>query len=124
MPLYGLVRATDLQELKRIILHKTHYIARATNIAARMIGDEVMIMSGLDSSLFSLNPTASILWQAADGVTPLAQIVEEHIVAKFDVAPDEALRDAEVLAGDLARHGILRLSDTPIPTPSPSKESP
>ena len=89
-----------------------------------MIGDEVMIMSGLDSSLFSLNPTASILWQAADGVTPLAQIVEEHIVAKFDVAPEEALRDAEELAGDLARHGILRLSDAPIPTPSPSKESP
>ena len=56
-------------------MNETRYIARATKIAARMIGDEMMIMSGLDSSLFSLNPTASILWQAADGVTPLAQIV-------------------------------------------------
>ena len=98
------------------------YIARSTRIAARMIGDEMMIMSGLDSSLFSLNPTASILWQAADGVTPLAQIVEEHIVAQFDVSPDEALRDATELAEALARHGILRLSDAPMPeTTEPAK---
>jgi len=90
------------------------YIARADKVAARMIGDEMMIMSGLDSSLFSLNPTAAILWQAADGVTPLAQIVEEHIAAKFDVTPDEALRDATELAEALARHGILRVSDSPI----------
>jgi hypothetical protein len=90
------------------------YVARATNIAARMIGDEMMIMSGRDSSLFSLNATASLLWQAADGVTPLAEIVERHICATFDVEPATALRDAEELAEDLARHGILRLSDAPI----------
>ena len=109
-------------------MNQPRYIARATKIAARMIGDEMMIMSGLDSSLFSLNPTASILWQAADGVTPLAQIVDEHIVAKFDVAPDEALRDALELAEDLARHGILILSDAPIhdvpDVPPAPKESP
>jgi len=105
--------------------NEKRYIARASKVAARMIGDEMMIMSGLDSSLFSLNPTASILWQAADGVTPLAQIVEERIVAQFDVAPDEALRDATELAEALARHGILRLSDSPMPeTTEPARESP
>jgi hypothetical protein len=90
------------------------YIARANKVAARMIGGEMMIMSGLDSSLFSLNATASILWQSADGVTPLAQIVEEKICTQFDVDRKEALRDAEELAEDLARHGILRVSDSPI----------
>jgi hypothetical protein len=99
------------------------YIARATNVAARMIGDEIMIMSGLDSSLFSLNPTASVLWQAADGVTPLAEIVERDICARFEVAPDEALRDAIEVTEDLARHGILRVSDTPMPeTATPEKQ--
>jgi hypothetical protein len=105
-------------------MNQPHYIARAGKIAARMIGDEMMIMSGLDSSLFTLNPTASILWQAADGVTPLAQIVDKHIVAQFDVAPEEALRDALELAQGLARHGILILSDAPIPEAQPAaKES-
>ena len=91
------------------------YVARAANVAARMIGGEMMIMSGIDSSLYSLNETASILWQAADGVTPLAQIVEQHICAEYAVDPATALRDAEELAEDLARQGILLLSDAPLP---------
>ena len=90
------------------------YFARMPNVAARMIGGEMMIMSGRDSSLFSLNPTASILWDAADGVTPLARVVESRICAEYDVAADVALRDAEEVVHDLARHGILRVSDSPI----------
>ncbi len=90
------------------------YVARATHVAARMIGGEMMIMSGRDSSLFSLNPTASALWQAADGVTPLAELVERHICAAYDVEPRVALADAEEVVRDLAAHGILRVSDRPI----------
>ena len=96
-------------------MNRNRYVARAPNVAARMIGGEMMIMSGADSSLFSLNETASILWQAADGVTPLAQIVEQHICADYAVEPATALHDAEELATDLARLGILLLSDTPLP---------
>jgi hypothetical protein len=99
------------------------YIARSRKIAARRIGDEVMIMSGVDSSLFSLNPTASLLWEAADGVTPLAEIVERTICANFDVGPEEALRDAIELAEGLAQHGILHLSDSPISDAVPPQET-
>ena len=95
-------------------MNQNRYVARAANVAARMIGGEMMIMSGADSSLFSLNETASILWQAADGVTPLAQIVEMHICRNYAVDPATALRDAEELSEDLARHGILLLSDSPL----------
>jgi hypothetical protein len=93
---------------------ETRYVARASRVAARMIGDEMMIMSGLDSSLYSLNATASVLWQAADGVTPLADIVLQRICARFDVEPDVALRDAEALIDDLTLHGILLVSELPI----------
>jgi hypothetical protein len=96
-------------------VNANRYVARAANVAARMIGGEMMIMSGADSSLYSLNETASILWQAADGLTPLAQIVERHICADYAVDPATALRDAEELSEDLARHGILLLSDVPLP---------
>jgi hypothetical protein len=100
-------------------MNANRYVARATNVAARMIGGEMMIMSGADSSLYSLNETASILWQAADGVTPLAQIVEKHICADYAVDPATALRDAEELSEELARQGILLLSDVPVPIPGP-----
>lgn len=90
------------------------YIARIKEIAARKLGDEMMIMSALDSTLFSLNDTASVIWQAADGRTPLEEIVSQQVCTAFDVAPDEALKDAEELVRELAAHGILRVSDHPI----------
>jgi predicted ATP-grasp superfamily ATP-dependent carboligase len=90
------------------------FIARSDRVAARMIGGEMMIMSGLDSSLFSLNETAAILWQAADGVTPLSRIVRERICPEFDVDEATAFADARELADELARHGILRVSSAPI----------
>ncbi len=89
------------------------YVARSLDVAARTFGGETMIMSGRDSALFSLNETASLLWQAADGVTPLARIVERDVCAIFDVDPATALADAQTLANELAAHGILRISLQP-----------
>ena len=90
------------------------YVARNPRVAARSLDGEMMIMSGRDSTLFTLNKTATILWQAADGATPLEEIVQQKICAEFEVEPGEALRDAEVLARDLADHGILQIPEEPI----------
>jgi hypothetical protein len=91
------------------------YVARSPKIAARALGHETMIMSAVDSSLFTLNETASAIWNAADGLTPLDQIVEQRVCAVFDVEPRQALRDAEELVNGLAEHGVMVVSDTPIP---------
>ncbi len=96
------------------------YLARNPRVAARSLDGEMMIMSGRDSTLFTLNKTATILWQAADGSTPLDEIVERRICAEFEVEPGEALKDAEALARDLASHGILQISEEPIVQPSPT----
>jgi hypothetical protein len=101
-------------------MNKKLYVARSSRLAARKLGEEMLVMSGHGSTLFTLNPTATILWQAADGVTPLDEIVERRICAEFDVKPQEALRDAEELAADLAKHGILLVSEQPITSPQPS----
>jgi hypothetical protein len=93
------------------------YVARSPRIAARKLGEEMLVMSGQGSTLFTLNPTATILWQAADGATPLDEIVERRICSEFEVKPEEAMRDAEALAEDLAKHGILLISEQPIPKP-------
>jgi len=90
------------------------YIARSSAVAARQLGGEMIIMSAADSTLFSLNETASLIWLAADGNTSLAEIVRLHICQEFDVEQEQAYRDAAELAEDLARHGILLLSDEPV----------
>lgn len=96
------------------------YLARNPRVAARSLDGEMMIMSGRDSTLFTLNKTATILWEAADGATPLDKIVEQNICAEFDVEPIEALNDAEALARDLASHGILQISEEPIVPEKPA----
>ncbi len=93
---------------------KECYVARSRTVAARQLGEEMVIMSAVDSTLFNLNPVAALIWQAADGQTPLAKIVEERICPAFDVEPGEALRDAEQFVSDLAAHGILLLAESPI----------
>jgi hypothetical protein len=91
------------------------YVARNPRVAARTLDGEMMIMSGRDSTLFTLNKTATILWQSADGATPLDQIVEQRICTEFEVEPAAALQDAEALARELASHEILQVSEHPIP---------
>ena len=94
------------------------YFARNPRVAARSLDGEMMIMSGRDSTLFTLNRTATLLWQSADGNTPLDEIVTQRICAEFEVPPAQALHDAESLVRELASHEILRISEEPIPAQS------
>ena len=99
------------------------YIARSREIAARALDGEMMIMSARDSTLFNLNESGTLIWQAADGATPLEEIVAQEVCVQYEVDPAEALTDAEAFVRELAEHGILTLSDQPIAAPaSISKE--
>jgi len=89
------------------------YIARSKAVAARVLGGEMMVMSAVDSRLFSLSDVATVIWEAADGRTPLAEIVEQRVCAEFDVASDVAYQDAEQLVEELAARGILSVSSEP-----------
>jgi len=96
----------------------TTYIARSSAVAARRLGDEMVVMSALDSTLFSLSEVAAILWEAADGRTPLENIVRERVCSAFDVDEGTALDDAEHFVQTLAKHGILLVSHQPIEPPT------
>jgi hypothetical protein len=94
------------------------YIVRSTAVAARELGGEMIIMSAVDSTLFSLNETATAIWRAADGRRRLSEIVNHHICPEFEVEPEQAYRDALELVEDLSRLGILHVSDEPTSQPS------
>lgn len=97
------------------------YIARSTAVAARSLDGEMMIMSARDSTLFTLNSVGTVIWQSADGNTPLAEIVEQKICAEFEVDPIEAMKDAESFVNDLASHGIMVVSGGPITSAKPQQ---
>jgi len=98
-------------------MSQSYYPCRSSRIAARKLGLEMMIMSAGDSTLFTLNETATLLWEAADGRSSLEEIVATKICSQFSVEFSEALSDAETVAQQLANHGILLLEKEPIPIP-------
>ena len=90
------------------------YLLRGRSVAGRKLGGEMMLMSAVDSSLFSLNGVASAIWESADGTTPLREIVERKICQEYDVEPEAAYEDARGFVEELSKHGILVVSDSPI----------
>jgi hypothetical protein len=99
-------------------MNNKRYVARSTAIAARVLGDETMVMSAVNSTLFTLDEVATVIWESVDGATPLEDIVTKKICAQYDVAPEIALKDAEGLVEGLAEHGLMVLSDKPITEPT------
>jgi hypothetical protein len=89
------------------------FIARAERLAARRVAGEMVILSADDSSLYVLNELGTLLWEAADGATPLREIVRRVVCSEYDVDEATGLRDAEAFARQLASHGVLRVGDTP-----------
>jgi hypothetical protein len=90
------------------------YIVRSEKVASRLLDGEMMIMSALNSTLFNLNAVATLIWQAADGRTPLSEIVRGLVCEEFDVRWDVAYRDAEAFVKELESHGILTVLDRPV----------
>ena len=100
------------------------YIARSKAIAARMLGGEMMVMSAVDSTFFTLNEVASTIWRAADGRTPLSEIVASKVCQEFDVDPELAQRGADRFVNELSQNGVLLVSDHPLIDSAPSAERP
>lgn len=99
------------------------YVARGKAIAARMLGGEMMVMSTGDSTFFTLNDVASVIWQAADGRTPLSEIVTTKVCQEFDVDQERAQNGANRFVDELSKHGILLVSEQPLINSAPSPEN-
>ena len=91
------------------------YLTQSADIAARTLGDDTVIMSTLDSTIFLLNSVGTAIWNGADGATPLSRIVQERVCPDFDVSDEQALADAREFVDELVKHGILLISDAPVP---------
>ena len=89
------------------------YIAQGDRLAARRLDTETIILCPDDSGLYVLNEVGTALWEAADGRTPLAAIVERVICTDFEVDAATALQDAVEFVEGLRRQRILQVSDEP-----------
>ena len=77
-------------------------------------------MSSTDSTIFTLDEVATVIWEAVDGSAPIDEIVRNNVCAHYDISPEVVLRDTEGFVWELARHGLLLLSDKPLVDPASS----
>jgi hypothetical protein len=89
-----------------------HYVARNPQTAWRVYDGEAVILLAEDSTLNTLNAVGTLIWQAADGKTPVSALVA-RICEEYDVEPTAAQRDAAAFIETLCQRGLVAVSETP-----------
>ena len=86
------------------------YLTQNPQTAWRIYDGEAVIICPTDSTLNTLNPVGTLIWQAADGKTPVSAIVA-RICDEFGVEPEQAERDLTVFIEKLHQRGLLMVSE-------------
>ena len=81
------------------------------DVVMRRVGSEALLVpvrnrAGDLDSIFTLNETAIIVWEALDGRTPLEAVVD-RLCREYDVDRERAAADAGEIVGALAEAGLL-----------------
>jgi hypothetical protein len=92
------------------------YPTKNPETAWRVYDGQAAILCPDDSTLNTLNGVGTLIWEAADGRTPLSVIVA-RICAEFDVEPARAEQDASAFVDTLCRRGLLTVSQSPHEVP-------
>ena len=87
------------------------YVTQSPRTAWRVYDGEAVILWPDDSTLNTLNPVGTLIWEAADGQRPLSAIVA-RICEEFDVDPERAEQDAMAFIAKLRARGLLTVSET------------
>jgi coenzyme PQQ synthesis protein D (PqqD) len=89
-----------------------HYVARNPQVAWRVYDGEAVILLAENSSLNTLNAVGTLIWEAADGTTPLSAVVG-RICNEFDVERAQAERDAAGFIEKLRQRNLLSVWESP-----------
>jgi coenzyme PQQ synthesis protein D (PqqD) len=87
------------------------YVMQSPRTAWRVYDGEAVILWPDDSTLNTLNPVGTLIWEAADGQRPLSAIVA-RICEEFDVDPERAEQDTMAFIAKLRARGLLTVSET------------
>jgi hypothetical protein len=87
------------------------YVMQSPRTAWRVYDGEAVILWPDDSTLNTLNSVGTLIWESADGKSPLSAIVA-RICEEFDVDPEQAERDAMAFIAKLRARGLLTVSET------------
>lgn len=86
----------------------THIPRQNEQVAYRVIDGLAALVSPRDSLLYWLNPTATFIWELADGQHTTEDIAK-RLSSDYDVDPARALGDTEQMTAAFAEKGLFTL---------------
>jgi hypothetical protein len=91
---------------------RDQYLSRNAQTAWRVYDGQAVILLAADSTLNTLNAVGTLIWESADGRTPVRSIVD-RVCETFDVEPVRAERDSAAFIEKLRDRGLLTVSEAP-----------
>jgi len=87
----------------------------AGDVVMRRVGREALLVpvrnrAGDLDSIFTLNETAILLWEALDGQTPLERVID-RLCSDYDVDRERAAADAGEIVRTLLDAGLLERAE-------------
>jgi len=87
----------------------TNIPRRRTDLNARLVEDEVVVLDRKADQVHQLNQTASFIWERCDGRSTPRDIAEQ-LVEAFEVDPDTAATSVTAALQQFTRLGLLESS--------------
>lgn len=84
---------------------------QSSRTAWRVYDGEAVILWPDDSTLNTLNEVGTLIWESADGQSPVSAIVA-RICEEFDVDPERAEADTLAFIAKLQGRGLVTVSET------------
>ena len=81
-------------------------IAVSTDVVAREVGEETMLLNLASGTYFGLDPVGGRFWQLLEEGKSASE-ARDALLQQYDVAPEQLDRDLEKLLADLAEHGLV-----------------
>lgn len=80
---------------------------RSSHVSWSQLGDGVVVYNPVSKHYYILEGAAARMWQLADGST-MEERIGEALVAEFEIAKEEALKDVRETLEGLAEFGLLK----------------
>lgn len=89
------------------------FLKQNTDTAYRVIDGEAVIVDLDSSELYSLNPTATVIWEACEEEVTLEEVVDK-IVEEFEVEREVAEEDCVGFVEEFSENGLLMLAESEV----------
>lgn len=94
------------------------YPKRRSDISARPVGCETVVLDRRSGLIHQLNQTASYIWERCDGRSTVAEIIRQ-LTEGFDVDAKTAVADVTSIIGQLEKLNLLEGCSGPRPLSDP-----